>query len=332
MHHPAARMSRRRLAIPVVSGLTLGMLAGAAYAQESSSSNTTSNSSETKATEELAQRALDRLLVTTGVVLLPKGYLEIEPGFLYVHNEESSPAVVTYSTGAAYVAEQRLNEDTVSLSAQLRLGVPGDMQLEVEVPYERVREQQVTEVDLVPQANGTAALTGLGDIVAGIAKTLMTEAVGRPNLVARLSWYTDTGRSDPRKGLYTGSGYDAVRLSFLATKRQDPLVFLGGPFYERSFEEHGLRQGDQIGGSFGVALAASPATSLRIVLDEAFVRDTERHHTVLGGTEQNIGVLTFGASTTLHAGVFLDFIIQEGVTRDAPALGAGVSFSMRFHL
>jgi hypothetical protein len=109
-------------------------------------------------------------------------------------------------------------------------------------------------------------------------------------------------------------------------------VFLGGPFYQRSFEEHGLRQGDQIGGSFGVALAASPETSLRVVLDETFVRDTESHRTVLGGTEQNIGVLTLGASTTLHVGVFLDFAIQAGLTHDAPALGAGVSFSMRFHL
>jgi hypothetical protein len=330
--HSAACVSRTLLAIPIASGLVIGMLSGPAHAQESSSPDGASSASETKANEALAERALDRLLVTTGVVLLPKGYFEVEPGFLYVRNEESSPAVVTYGTGAVFVAEQRINEDTVELFAQLRLGLPGDMQLEVDVPYERVRQQQVTDVALAPQANGTAALSGLGDIVPGIAKTLMTEAPGRPNLVARLSWYTDTGRTDPRQGLYTGSGYDAARLSLLATKRQDPLVFLGGPFYQRSFEEHGLRQGDQIGGSFGVALAASPETSLRVVLDETFVRDTESHRTVLGGTEQNIGVLTLGASTTLHVGVFLDFAIQAGLTHDAPALGAGVSFSMRFHL
>jgi hypothetical protein len=332
MHAAAPAPGRRRLAISIVSSMALGMLAGAAHGQESSGSSATSNSSEAKASAELAERALDRLLVTTGVVLLPKGFLEVEPSFLYVRNEESSPAVFTDSSGAVYVAEQRLNQDSIDVSAQLRLGLPGDMQLELGIPYEYVRTQRVTEVSLAPQESGTASLSGLGDVVPGIAKTLLTEAPGRPNLVARLSWYTDTGRANAAKGLYTGSGYNAARLSFLATKRQDPLVFIGGPFYERSFEEHGLRQGDQIGGSFGVALAASPETSLRVVLDETFVRDTERERTVLGGTEQNIGVLTLGASSTVYAGMFLDFVVQAGLTRDAPALGAGVSFSMRFHL
>lgn len=330
--HAMARAPGRRLAISIVSGVAVGMLAAAGHAQEAPSPNSTSSSSEAKANEELAQHALDRLLVTTGVVLLPKGFFEIEPGFLYLRNEESSPAVFTDNAGSVYVAEQRLNEDSLDVSAQLRLGLPGDMQLEVEVPYEYVREQRITEVSLSPQENGTASLSGLGDVIPGIAKTLLTEAPGRPNVVARLSWYTDTGRADVAKGLYTGSGYNAARLSFLATKRQDPLVFIGGPFFERSFEEHGLRQGDQIGGSFGVALAASPETSLRVVLDETFVRATERDRTVIGGTEQNIGVLTFGASSTLYAGMFLDFVVQAGLTRDAPALGAGVSFSMRFHL
>lgn len=320
------------LAVSIVSGVAIGILSWPAVAQQSSSSSTTSDSSEAKAAEELAQRALDRLLVTTGNVLLPAGFLEVEPGLLYVRTEETSPAVFTDSSGALYVAEQRVNQDQLDASAQLRLGLPGDMQLELGVPYEYVREQRVTQVSLVPQGNASANLGGLGDIVPGIAKTVLTEGVDRPNLVARLSWYTDTGRSDARKGLYTGSGYDAVRLSLLATKRQDPLVFLGGPFYERSFEEHGLRQGDQVGGEFGVALAASPQTSLRVVLDETVVRDSESRGTVLGGTEQNVGVLTFGASTTLKAGVFLDFVIQAGLTRDAPAVGAGVDFSMRFHL
>lgn len=322
-----------RLAV-FVSGIAIGMLSWPAHAQESSSSSssTTSSSSEAKAAEELAERALDRLLVTTGNVLLPSGFLEVEPGFLYLRNEETAPAIFADNTGASYIAEQRVNEDQMDVSAQLRLGLPGDMQLEAQVPYEYVREQRVTQVSLVPQVSTSASLGGLGDIVPGIAKTLLTEDVGRPNLVARFSWYTDTGRADVTKGLYTGSGYDAVRLSLLATKRQDPLVFLGGPFYERSFEEHGLRQGDQVGGEFGVALAASPQTSLRVVLDQTFVRDTERRGMVLGGTEANIGVLTFGASTTLKAGLFLDFIIQAGLTRDAPAVGAGFDFSMRFHL
>jgi hypothetical protein len=163
-----------------------------------------------------------------------------------------------------------------------------------------------------------------------VAKTLMVERTGRPNLVARLSWDSDTGHSDRAEALSAGSGFEEARFSLVATKRQDPLVFLGGLFYENAFEADGVKPGNAIGVSLGAALAASPETSLRVVLNQTFVGDTEREGRAQDGTNSTIGVLTIGASTTLGAGRFLDFTVQAGLTDDAPDIGAGVSFAMRF--
>jgi hypothetical protein len=279
--------------------------------------------------EELAERALDRTLVSTGVVLLPPGILEIEPNLLYVRNEQSAPGIFTDTTGAVYVSEQRLNQDSLNAAVQLRLGLPAETQVEVYVPYAYAHEEQVTDVGLAPRSDSSSHLSGIGDVNLAIAKTLLVERTGQPNLVARLSWDTGTGRIDQTQGLTTGSGFSDVTFSLLATKRQDPLVFLGGPYYEKSFSKAGIELGDRIGLTFGAALAASPETSLRIVLNQAFVGNEEVSGEVQHGSNENIGVITFGASMTFGAGKFLDFTIQEGLTRDAPKLAFGIALSVR---
>jgi hypothetical protein len=278
---------------------------------------------------ELAERALDRTLVTTGAVLLPPGLLEIEPSFFYVRNEQSAPGVFTDTNGAVFVSETRFDQDTLNAAAQLRLGLPHDMQVELYLPYAYVREERVIDVGLAPRADSSAHLLGVGDVNVAVAKTLLVERTGRPNLVARLSWDTDTGRTDRAQGLSAGTGFNEARLSLLATKRQDPLVFLGGPYYEKSFGAGGVKPGDKIGVSLGAALAASPETSLRVVLNQEFIGNSQSGGVTQRGSNETIGVVTVGASMTFAAGKFLDFTIQHGLTHDAPNLAVSVSLSMR---
>ncbi len=198
------------------------------------------------------------------------------------------------------------------------------------MPYAHVREERITDVALAPRAATSLHLSGLGDVNVAVAKTLLVERTGLPNLVARLSWDTDTGRTDRAQGLSAGTGFNEARLSLLATKRQDPLVFLGGPYYEKSFGEGGVKPGDKIGVSLGAALAASPETSLRVVLNQAFIGNSRSGGVAQHGSNETIAVVTVGASMTLAAGKFLDFTIQDGLTHDAPKLAVGASLSMRF--
>jgi hypothetical protein len=307
---------------------SIGQFVPCAKAQERSDAQAAPG--QTQSDDELAERALDRTLVSTGAVLMQPGLVEVEPGFFYVRSEQKGPGVFVDPSGAIFVAEQQFKQDSLNASAQFRLGLPGAVQLELELPYEYLREERVSEVGFVPLDYTKASVSGMGDINVAVAKTLMVERTGRPNLVARLSWDADTGHSDRARALSAGSGFDEARFSVLATKRQDPLVFLGGVFYQNAFEQEKVKPGSAIGVSLGAALAASPETSLRVVLNQTFVADAEREGRDQQGTNSTIGVLTIGASTTLGAGRFLDFTLQAGLTDDAPDFGAGVSLSMRF--
>jgi hypothetical protein len=318
--------------------LTFGLAFGgpaAVLAQQSSPPSTTLAQAQPAAgpgqratDKELAERALERTLVSTGAVLLPAGQLEIEPGLFYFRNEIRGPGTFT-SNGSTFVAEQRLSRNTLIGGIEFRFGLPFDMQAEVDLPFGYVSENRVTEVGFVPRTDTSARVTGVGDVQIGLAKTLFVESGARPSLVARLTWDSDTGKKKRNEGSAVGTGFHEARVSLSATKRQDPLVFLGGLSYEKSFKSHGVKPGDEIGLSIGAALAASPQTSLRAVLNQFFVRESQVAGTTVGGSDTVIGILTLGASSIVGAGQFLDFTIQTGLTDSAPKFGVGVSLSIR---
>jgi hypothetical protein len=277
-----------------------------------------------EADKKTAERALERTLVSTGALLLPLGQADIEPGFSYIRSEQRAPVVFT-SGGASVIAEQQVNSDIVGAVVQLRIGLPADAQVEFNVPYSHVTEETVTEVGFQPQARTTMRHSGMGDVSVALAKALLVERGWRPNLVARLTWDSDTGKTE-----LNGSGFNEARISLVATQRQDPLVFLWELSYQKAFEKDGVKPGDEAGLSFGALLAASPETSLRVVLNQIFVSDIELGGSSLPGSRTVASTLTFGASSIIGAGKFLDFTVQTGLTDAAPAYAFGVALAMRF--
>jgi hypothetical protein len=277
---------------------------------------------------DLAERALERTLVGTGALLLTAGQLEIEPSLFYFRTEQRGPGTFT-TNGTTFVAEQRLNRNIVNAGVEFRLGLPFEMQAELDLPFGYTVEERVTEVGFVPRADTRASASGIGDVQIGIAKTLFVESGARPSLVARLTWDTDSGKTNKSEGVSVGTGFDEARVSLVGTNRQDPLVFLGGLSYEKSFKKDGVEPGDRVGLSIGAALAASPQTSLRAVLNQIFVRESRVQGSTVGGSDTVIGVLTLGASSIVGAGKFLDFTIQTGLTDAAPKFGVGISLTIR---
>jgi hypothetical protein len=87
-------------------------------------------------TEEEAERALERTLVAVGVLLLPFGQLEVEPAFSYTRQEFDSPF-----PGRPKI---RRNEFQPSISA--RAGLPLDAQLELNLPYNVVQQDQIVDL------------------------------------------------------------------------------------------------------------------------------------------------------------------------------------------
>ncbi len=273
--------------------------------------------------EEAAERALEQTLVVTGALLLPFGQADIQPSFTYIRSQE-------VAQGRQFVAaSQDVRRNTFIADLFLRFGLPFDSQLEVDIPYRYVEQAVVTEVGLGARAETESHGSGFGDIGFGLAKGLLHERNWWPDLIGRVTWDTDSGETSD-DGFSLGGGFHELQGSLTMTKRQDPLVFIGRASYGTTFEKDDINPGDQLGFSVGALLAASPETSLRVVLNQTFVNELEVGDKAIGGSDQVFGTLNFGASSIIGRGKFLDLTAGIGLTDEAPDYSAGISLTISF--
>lgn len=252
---------------------------------------------------EQAERALERSLVQTGGLLLGRGRLELEPSLRHGRRE---------------IIDEDL--DLFSVDLAIRRGLPFDSQLELGLPFHDVHGQ-----DPATGATTTSA-SGLGDLRIGLARTLLREAGRRPDLIARVTWDTRTGKNRQ----YISSGFDELRLSFTAIKRQDPLVFVGALAYEHVLERDDVRPGAAIMPSFGAFVALSPQTSMRFILSQSFRQDDEIGGTREPGTEQTAATFSVGGSSLLDGDTLLDLAVDIGLTRDTDDYAVRLALPIRF--
>jgi hypothetical protein len=303
----------------------------ASQGQGGGDTNAEAKPGEFEVVEEEIDRALERTLVQTGVLLLPFGQAEIEPFFSYSREEGDVP-VLFADAGRIGTGNQEVRRNEFVTGLTLRVGLPFDSQVELDLPYRYVEQSVVTPVGFGQRENEDGSGHGLGDLRVGMAKTLLRENVGWwPDLVARVSWDTDTGQTTDND-VVLGGGFNELRGSLSAIKRQDPLAFVGSVSYEKSFENDNVEPGDELGFSIGAFLAASPGTSLRLALGQSFIDNSKVDGEGINGSDRVVAMATFGASVILGPGVLLDVAADIGLTDDAPDYGARASLPIRFNL
>lgn len=278
--------------------------------------------------EGAAERALERSLTREGALLLPSGVLEIEPGFTYTRQEDTAPGLTT-SGGLLFASEIERNADSLTSDLALRLGLPWDSQLEIGLPYRWRQVESVTRVGFAPSGASSQSGSGFGDVRVGVAKTLLREALWRPDVVGRFTWDTDSGDMFD-DGVSLGGGFHEVRGSLTAIKRQDPIAFVGGLSYEHTFEEGGAQPGPTVSANFGGFIALSPETSLRLQLSGAYQGETELSGTEIGGSDRTLATFVVGGSTLLARGTLLNLSAGIGLTDDADDFSIAVSLPVRF--
>ncbi len=284
---------------------------------------------EFEVAQEVIDRALERALVQTGALLLPAGTIEVDPSFTYVRREDGAPILVA-NGDQAVVATGELRRNEFEAALTLRLGLPFDSQLEVEVPYRYEDLSNVMRVGFTEQNGTDRSGRGFGDVGVGFAKGLLRERGWRPDLIGRVRWDTDTGQTDD--GVVLGSGFNEITGSLTAVKRQDPLVFVGTASYTTSLENDGIDPGDELGLSLGTVLAASPQTSLRFFLAQKFAGELEVDGEEIDGSDQVSTSLIIGASSVIAPRILLDVTAGVGLTEDAPDYSINVSLPIRFSL
>lgn len=281
--------------------------------------------------EEEIDRALERTLVQTGVLLLPFGQAEIEPYFDYTRREDNLP-VLFADNGTVSLGNQEVRRNEFVTGQILRVGLPLDSQVELGLPYRYVDQSVTTPVGGGRRVTQDGSGHGMGDLSVGLAKTLVRENGGWwPDLVARVTWDTDTGNTTDND-VVLGGGFTELRGSLSAIKRQDPLAFVGGVSYEKTFENDNIEPGDELGFNIGTVLAASPGTSLRLALNQSFIDNTKFDGEGINGSDRVIATATLGASVILGPGVLLDIAADIGLTDDAPDYAARASLPIRFNL
>jgi hypothetical protein len=278
--------------------------------------------------EGAAERALERALTRTGALLLPSGFLEVEPSLTYARQEDSTPSFV--SSGATVLAsETERNTDSLTAGLDVRLGLPWDAQLELGLPYRWRERESVTSVGFATVETSSDSGSGLGDLRVGLAKTLLREGLWRPDLVGRLTWDTDSGSSGDN-GLSLGGGFHEVRASLSAIKRQDPIAFVGGLSYEYAFEKDLVQPGAAIAANFGSFVALSPETTLSFVLSGAYRDESTLSGREIAGSDQAVGTFLVGGSTLLAPGMLLNLSTGIGLTDDADDFSITLSLPIRF--
>ncbi len=287
--------------------------------------------------EQASQRALERTLAKSGVLLLPTWYLDSDLNFTFTHREDQNFIQSKDNQGHDIsLASGKSRQNLFDPSIAFRLGLPFDSQLEFTLPY-----RFIDQSNIMPSLAGDikANGSGLGDVQVGLAKTLLKEEQWWPDLIARVSWNTDSGdATDGDVGL--GGGLHRVTGSLTALKRQDPLAFSFNARYTKAFTKKdyfpggngSYNPGDTLAFSIGAQLAASADTSLLIALDQSFSSNIERGSQTIAGSNQNIGVLLIGASSIVSRNLFVNLTVGMGLTDDAPDYTAGITLSNRTNL
>jgi len=271
-----------------------------------------------------AERALERALTVEGVLLLPRGVLDFEPTLSHRRQEDTAPSFVT-SGGEIFAGEMERNVNSLTADMALRLGLPWDSQLEIGIPYRWRKVDSVTQIGFVPTSTSSQSDSGWGDARLGLAKTLLRERRWRPDIVARLTWDTDTGEN-----IGFGDSFQQLRGSLTAIKRQDPIVFVAGTSYEHVFEKEQLQPGAAVAVNFGGFIALSPETSLSLSFSGAYQDETELAGHNIDGSDRTYGSVFLGGSTLLAPGILLNLSAGIGLTDDADDFSLTLSVPVRF--
>lgn len=280
--------------------------------------------------EEAAERALERTLTQTGALLLPSGRAQVEPFFVYTRNETNNIAsLVPIGNNLLTLQNRRVHRNEYTTGVAARLGLPFDSQFELSVPY-RIAHQSIETTEPGTTKDRSSTGSTIGDLSIGVAQTLIRESGWWPDLIARVTWDSNTGEKFDNH-VPLGYGYNELAGSLTAVKRQDPLAFVGGFLYQKAFEDNNRKPGDQYILSIGTVLAASPETSLNLTLQQSFVRRAEANGNTIPNSDYIQSIFYIGATSILGRSVSLSLSGGIGLTDDSPDYIINVSSVIGFN-
>jgi len=254
--------------------------------------------------DEDADRALEQTLVREGALVLPPYTYEVTPSFSWAHwDKVQEPSIDnSYSVGAAF-----------------RMGLPWRSQLSIGVPY------------VFNDLRDGDTSSGLGDAGVLFSKELLQETDTLPAVLGSVGWTSPTSRSCCFGPIPWVSGFQG---GLTASKRLDPLVAFASVSYFSSISREvagtTVDPSDVIGTRLGASLAVTPATSITTGVNLSFLTDPSPANLPVPNSDDVLSSVDIGFSTILWQQTLLSTTAQFGLTGDVPDLRLITSVPVRF--
>jgi Putative MetA-pathway of phenol degradation len=263
---------------------------------------------------EAAQRAMD-IFLREQKVLIRRGEVGLELSSFY--STDSRDDFV--GSGAAVTRAEvrtRLFESTFIA----RYGLLDDLEADVRVPF--VYGEQ--EVDLGPTRLREEE-AGLGDVAGSLRYQIWRERPGSPDVVLSLEGKSRTG-DEP----LLGTGHWNVGGSISLVKTFDPVVLFGRIGYTVTLERGERDPGDEVLYQLGVGYSLNDRVSLSTQLIGAVVGHTEQDGTTVRRSDLDIISLQFSVTTLVTRHLFIEPVVNVGLSKDAADAVVGINLLYRF--
>ncbi|MDH5571652.1 MAG: transporter [Gammaproteobacteria bacterium] len=288
--------------------------------------------------KSLADQAFERQLLDRGGLVLPLYTSVVNVGLTTINSATDNILIDGFTIFPVLVVgdivSERIRRDTTQLSLGWRMGLPYDLQLEANIPYNYLSVSRV-KADSEEESHYDS---GLGDIELGLSYQLTNDHEWLPDSLLAARWKTTTGHdpyeyTDPENHS-TGSGFDAISVSYTAVTVDDPLAYHGGLSYTYNISDEKnigkIQLGDTIGFSVGTSLAINQRSSWSFGFSQSWTQKTKFNGQELSGTKLTTAMLNFGVNYIFDNELSLNTSLGIGLTEDSPDFQFGFNIPMRF--
>ena len=294
------------------------------------------------------------VLLRAGGILLPKGYLQIQPTIEYTRFSTNRVAISGLTIFEAIIIGairvDRVDREIVTTTAAFRYGLWDRVQLEARIPYVFRRDREILSVGTNEQREVVTDGNNLGDLEGTLIYQPVLGSGYIPNVLVRVRGKSKTGKDafdistetvDGRlqlTDLPTGTGFWAVSPGFTSVWRSDPLVlFAGGDYIFRLERDVGgnfgtIDPGDGFDFFFGFNLALNERIGFNISFLDQFTFKTKVNGIKQDGTDFNDGRLTFGTSISALPNLTVLLSASVGLTRESPDFSLNLSLPITMQL
>ena len=273
---------------PLAAG-DMARVAGAGTTQTAEAASDAADGEAAPIGEAPTERTAEQVFLRAEKILLAPGEVTAEVGLFYSESDNQQLAIANGSLGLATIEQQ-----TFSTLLQARAGVLE----ETELFANSTVFNQNNDVFLSGSKIADSDRTEFGRVDLGGRRTLLSEGVGRPGVIA-----TVTG------SLPTGNSSYAVGGGLALVKSIDPVVLFANVNYRRTFSRDFtdvtlLEPKDRVDATIGYALAVNDTLTLSTSVSGVFSREADFTAASLRNNE--FFSLQFGLTSWLANGLYIE--------------------------